>query len=85
MITNMITDWNMISTTVKFGGLWIPSLLFADDVILLASSNSDLKLTLGLFAAERQAVGMTIGIWSHSSQLEKGELSSPGRGESHFL
>ena len=34
---------------VKFIGLGIPSLLFADDVILLALSNCDLHLTMGGF------------------------------------
>ena len=32
---------------VKFSGLRIPSLLFADDMVLLASSNSVLQLILG--------------------------------------
>ena len=35
-------------------------LLFADDMVLLASSNSDLQLSLGRFAAECEAVGMRI-------------------------
>ena len=45
---------------VKFGGLWIGSLLFADDVVMLASSNRDLQLSLGRFAAKCEAVGMRI-------------------------
>ena len=45
---------------VRFGDLRIPSLLFADDVVLLASSNSDLQLSLGRFAAECEAAGMKI-------------------------
>uniref|UniRef100_A0A8C6KS35 Reverse transcriptase domain-containing protein n=1 Tax=Nothobranchius furzeri TaxID=105023 RepID=A0A8C6KS35_NOTFU len=36
---------------VEFGGRRISSLLFADDVVLLASSSSDLQLLLGRFAA----------------------------------
>ena len=45
---------------LEFGVLRILSLLFADDVVLLASSKSDLKLSLGQFAAEWEAVEMTI-------------------------
>ena len=45
---------------VRFGDLRILSLLFADDVVLLASSNSDLQLSLGQFAAECEAAGMKI-------------------------
>ena len=45
---------------VGFGGLQIPSLLFADDVVLLASSKSDLQLSLGQIAAESEAAWMTI-------------------------
>lgn len=35
---------------------------FVDDAVLLVSSNSDLQLELGRFAAECQAVGMTISM-----------------------
>ena len=38
----------------------IPSLLFADDLVQLASSNSDLQHAQGWFAAECQAAGMRI-------------------------
>lgn len=34
---------------LHFGGLRIPSMLFADDVFLLASSGSDLQLALDKF------------------------------------
>ena len=65
---------------VKFGGLWIPSLLFADYVVLLASSNSDLQPSLGRFAAEREMMGMTFSnSKSDGSQPEKGGLSTPGQ------
>ena len=37
---------------VKFSGVRIPSLIFGDDVVLLASSNSDLQLTLGHLSGE---------------------------------
>uniref|UniRef100_A0A8C6P9E0 Reverse transcriptase domain-containing protein n=1 Tax=Nothobranchius furzeri TaxID=105023 RepID=A0A8C6P9E0_NOTFU len=43
-----------------FGGLRIRSLLFADDVVLLASSECDLQLSLEQFAAECEAAGMRI-------------------------
>ncbi|PWA21171.1 hypothetical protein CCH79_00009483 [Gambusia affinis] len=45
---------------IRFGGLRIASLLFADDVVLLASSGRDLQLSLERFAAECEAAGMAI-------------------------
>ena len=45
---------------VRFGDLRIGSLLFADDVVLLASSGRDLLLSLERFAAECEAAGMRI-------------------------
>ena len=45
---------------VEFGGRRISSLLFADDVVFLTASNSDLQLSLGRFAAECEAAGMKI-------------------------
>lgn len=41
-------------------GLRIPSLLFTDDMVLLALLNSGLQLTLGRFAAECEAAGRRI-------------------------
>jgi len=46
---------------VRFWGLGIASLLFVDDVILLASLNHDLRHSLGHFAAECEAAGMRFG------------------------
>ncbi|KAK3558055.1 hypothetical protein QTP86_006473 [Hemibagrus guttatus] len=43
---------------VRFGDHRISSLIFADDVVLLASSGLDLQHTLGRFAAECEAAGM---------------------------
>jgi len=43
-----------------FGDLRIASLLFADDVVLLASSDRDLRHSRGVFAAECDAVGMRV-------------------------
>ena len=45
---------------LQFGGLGISSLLFADDVVLMASSACDLQHSLDRFAAECEAVGMRI-------------------------
>ncbi|KAK3520514.1 hypothetical protein QTP70_024128 [Hemibagrus guttatus] len=43
---------------VQFGDHRISSLLFADDVVLLAPSSQDLQRALGCFAAECEAAGM---------------------------
>lgn len=40
--------------------LWMSSLLSADDVVMLASLNDDLKLVVGRFAAKSEAAGMGI-------------------------
>ncbi|KAK3540202.1 hypothetical protein QTP70_028393 [Hemibagrus guttatus] len=45
---------------VRFGDHRISSLIFADDVVLLASSSLDLQHALGRFAAECEAAGMRI-------------------------
>ncbi|KAK7916510.1 hypothetical protein WMY93_012271 [Mugilogobius chulae] len=45
---------------VRFGDHSISSLLFADDVVLMAPSNQDLQHALGRFAAECEAAGMKI-------------------------
>jgi len=42
------------------GGLGIAFLLFADDVVPLASSDRDLRHLLERFAAEREAAGMRV-------------------------
>ena len=41
-----------------FGGVRISSLLFADEVVLLASSNRDFQLSLERLAAECESAGM---------------------------
>jgi len=46
--------------SVWFGDLRIASLLFADGVVLLATSGRDLQYTLGRFAVECEAVGMRV-------------------------
>ncbi|KAK3572192.1 hypothetical protein QTP86_025596, partial [Hemibagrus guttatus] len=45
---------------VQFGDHRISSLIFADDVVLLASSGLDLQHALGRFAAECEAAGMRV-------------------------
>ncbi|KAK3567029.1 hypothetical protein QTP86_008977 [Hemibagrus guttatus] len=45
---------------VQFGDHRISSLLFADDVVLLAPSSQDLQHALGCFAAECEAAGMRV-------------------------
>ncbi|KAK3557275.1 hypothetical protein QTP70_026276 [Hemibagrus guttatus] len=45
---------------VQFGDHRISSLIFADDVVLLASSGLDLQHALGHFAAECEAAGMRV-------------------------
>ena len=55
-----ISRRNQVAEGVRFSNLRIPSLLFADDVVLLASSNSDLLLSLGRFAAKCKAARMRI-------------------------
>ena len=45
---------------IWFGSHWISSLLFADNVVLLAPSSQDLQHVLGWFAAECEAAGMRI-------------------------
>ena len=46
--------------SVRFGDHTISSLLFADDVVVLASSDQDLQCALGRFAAECESAGMRI-------------------------
>ncbi|KAK3547092.1 hypothetical protein QTP86_011400 [Hemibagrus guttatus] len=45
---------------VRFGDHRISSLIFADDVVLLASSSLDLQHALGRFAAECEAAGVRV-------------------------
>ncbi|KAK3529838.1 hypothetical protein QTP86_007201 [Hemibagrus guttatus] len=48
------------SQGVRFGDHRISSLIFADDVVLLAPSSLDLQHALGRFAAECEAAGMRV-------------------------
>ena len=54
---------------VRFGDLRIGSLLFADDVVLLASLDRDLQLSLDRFTAECKAAGMRISTSKSESMV----------------
>ncbi|KAK0130804.1 hypothetical protein N1851_034531 [Merluccius polli] len=54
---------------VRSGDRRIGSLLFADDVVLLASSDCDLQLSLDRFAAECEAAGMRISTSKSESMV----------------
>nr|XP_049577496.1 glycine receptor subunit alpha-3 isoform X1 [Syngnathus scovelli] len=65
---------------VRFGDLSIAFLLFADDVVLLASSGRDLQLSLERFAAECEAVGMRVSTSkSKSMVLDRKRVECPLR------
>lgn len=49
-----------VAECVVFGDLRIPSTISVDKLVLLASLNSDLQLTLESFVAECEAVRMKI-------------------------
>uniref|UniRef100_A0A3Q3CXU9 Reverse transcriptase domain-containing protein n=1 Tax=Haplochromis burtoni TaxID=8153 RepID=A0A3Q3CXU9_HAPBU len=55
-----ISRRSQVAEGFHFGGLRISSLLFTDDVVLLASSGDGLQFALERFAAECEAVGMRI-------------------------
>ncbi|TWW70803.1 R2DM Retrovirus-related Pol polyprotein from type II retrotransposable element [Takifugu flavidus] len=54
---------------VEFSGRKISSLLFADDVVLLAPSNRDLQQMLGRFATECEVAGMRISTSKSESMV----------------
>ncbi|KAI3373461.1 hypothetical protein L3Q82_022064, partial [Scortum barcoo] len=67
---------------VRFGNHRISSLLFADDVVLLASSSQDLQHVLERFAAECEAAGMRISTSkSEAMVLDRKRVSVPSPGE----
>ncbi|KAI3372304.1 hypothetical protein L3Q82_022671 [Scortum barcoo] len=66
---------------VRFGNHRISSLLFADDVVLLASSSQDLQHVLERFAAECEAAGITISTSkSEAMLLDRKRVACPLRG-----
>ncbi len=63
---------------VGFGEHAISSLLFADDVVVLATSDQDLQHALGRFAAECEAAGMRISASkSEAVVLSQKRVASP--------
>ncbi|KAI3363638.1 hypothetical protein L3Q82_001271 [Scortum barcoo] len=65
---------------VRFGNHRISSLLFADDVVLLASSSQDLQHVLEWFAAECEAAGMRISTSkSEAMVLDRKRVACPLR------
>ncbi|KAI3364724.1 hypothetical protein L3Q82_010853, partial [Scortum barcoo] len=65
---------------VRFGNHRISSLLFADDVVLLASSSQDLQRVLERFAAECEAAGMRISTSkSEAMVLDRKRVACPLR------
>ncbi|KAK3514042.1 hypothetical protein QTP70_002494 [Hemibagrus guttatus] len=66
---------------VRFGDHRISSLIFADDVVLLAPSSLDLQYALGHFAAECEATVMRVNTSKSEAMVldpEKGGLHPPG-------
>ncbi|KAI3368485.1 hypothetical protein L3Q82_025499 [Scortum barcoo] len=65
---------------VRFGNHRISSLLFADDVVLMASSSQDLQHVLERFAAECEAAGMRISTSkSEAMVLDRKRVACPLR------
>ncbi|KAI3353915.1 hypothetical protein L3Q82_005120 [Scortum barcoo] len=65
---------------VRFGNHRISSLLFADDVVLMASSGQDLQHVLERFAAECEAAGMRISTSkSEAMVLDRKRVACPLR------
>ena len=68
---------------VKFIGLQIPSLLFADDMVLLASLNCDLQFVVAQFATECEVAGMRISTSKSEAMIlssTMGGFPAPGLG-----
>ncbi|KAI3357012.1 hypothetical protein L3Q82_003647 [Scortum barcoo] len=64
----------------RFGNHRISSLLFADDVVLMASSGQDLQHVLERFAAECEAAGMRISTSkSEAMVLDRKRVACPLR------
>ncbi|KAI3369153.1 hypothetical protein L3Q82_026113 [Scortum barcoo] len=71
---------------VRFGNHRISSLLFADDVVLLASSSQDLQHVLERFAAECEAAGMRISTSkSEAMVLDRKRVACPLRVDGEVL
>ena len=72
-----ISRCSQVVEGVRFIGLC--SLLFADDVVLLTSSNNVLQVSLGWFAVECEAAGMRIS--TSKSEVYCGEERAEERAE----
>ncbi len=55
--------------SIRFGDLRIASLLFANKVVLLASSDRDLQQALGRFVAECEAVKMRVSTFKTEAMV----------------
>uniref|UniRef100_UPI003AACA7CE rhodopsin kinase grk7-b n=1 Tax=Centroberyx gerrardi TaxID=166262 RepID=UPI003AACA7CE len=78
-----ISRRSQVLKSVQFGDIRVASQLFADDVILLASSGRDLRCALERFAAECDAVAMRVSTSKCEAAVlswKKGGLSHPGEG-----
>jgi len=60
IFTDRISRLSRDEDSVRLGDLRIASLLFADDVVLLATSDHELQHALGRFAAECETVEMRV-------------------------
>ncbi len=69
---------------VRFGDHTFSSLLFADDVVLLAPSDQDLRNALGRFAAECEAAGMRIST-SKAMVISRNNVACPLQVGGEFL
>ena len=75
-----VTTTRLQVTQQLFWALRITSLLFADDVVLLASSDHDLQHAPGRFVSECGAVG--IRVWGHGSLPRNRWIAPSGLGVS---
>ncbi|KAL4005315.1 hypothetical protein ACER0C_005028 [Sarotherodon galilaeus] len=81
-----ISRRSQVAEGFHFGGLRISSLLFTDDVVLLASSGEGLQLALERFAAECEAAGMRISTSkSEAMVLSRKRVECPLRVGDEFL
>uniref|UniRef100_A0A669EXX2 Reverse transcriptase domain-containing protein n=1 Tax=Oreochromis niloticus TaxID=8128 RepID=A0A669EXX2_ORENI len=81
-----ISRRSQVAEGLHFGGLRISSLLFADDVVLLASSGEGLQLALERFAAECEAAGIRISTSkSEAMVLSRKRVECPLRVGDEFL
>uniref|UniRef100_A0A3B4FLA9 Reverse transcriptase domain-containing protein n=1 Tax=Pundamilia nyererei TaxID=303518 RepID=A0A3B4FLA9_9CICH len=81
-----ISRRSQVAEGFHFGGLRISSLIFADDVVLLASLGEGLQLALERFAAECEAAGMRISTSkSEAMVLSQKRVECPLRVGDEFL